>query len=150
MNFNTVSLSVGEAPVGPVGLQIGDEFPVGNRFSIPRVAIRFETKDRVTGDPRPGNGITLNAMVVSNAAPHYELALKRGNSFVGDCVAFSKEDVQCCLHGLSFASRVCDADGPQCGWHLLCVAIGWCAGHKSGQPFVAREQCATARHCSCP
>ena len=93
MNFNTVSLSVGEAPVGPVGLQIGDEFPVGNRFSIPKVAIRFETKDRVTGDPRPGNGITLNAMVVSNAAPHYELALKRGNSFVGDCVAFSKEDV---------------------------------------------------------
>jgi hypothetical protein len=93
MMINTVSLSVGEAPVGPVGLEIGDEFPVGNRFSIPKVAIRFETKDRVTGDPRPGNGITLNAMVVSNAAPHYTLALKRGNNFVGDCVAFSKEDV---------------------------------------------------------
>lgn len=93
MRIDTKSLSIGEAPVGPVGLTIGNEFPVINRFSIPKVAIRFETKDRVTGDPRPGNGITLNAMVVSNAAPHYELALKRGNSFVGDCVAFSKEDV---------------------------------------------------------
>lgn len=93
IGLNTVVLTNEEAHHAPAGLNAGDDYPNGSKFPIERVAIRFEIKDRNTNAILPGNGITLNNMVVNNSAPVLRTALKNSLGVVGACQKFTQEDV---------------------------------------------------------
>ncbi|MCL9804641.1 transthyretin-like family protein [Flavobacterium amniphilum] len=54
----------------------GEAIPNGNTISIEKIAIRFEIRESVTNNPIPGNGRTLNSIVINNNPVFMKLAIK--------------------------------------------------------------------------
>jgi len=62
--------------VDPDIASAGEVFPVGSKFALEKVAIRFEIRDAVTGFPIPGTGKTLNSAVINNDPIFMKLAVQ--------------------------------------------------------------------------
>ena len=63
--------SVPDGAAGP-----GQAVPAGNLIAIEKIAIRFEARDPASHAPLPGNGTTLNSMVVNNNPPFLKVAIQ--------------------------------------------------------------------------
>ncbi|HEX22424.1 MAG TPA: hypothetical protein ENH21_03235 [Chromatiales bacterium] len=80
MAINTAKLTT-EPDVSGAGLAPGEEVPAGDRISIEKFAIRFETREVInkatnTFGPMPGDGTTVNAFVMNNNPRYGKLAMK--------------------------------------------------------------------------
>jgi len=63
--------SVPDGAAGP-----GQAVPAGNLIAIEKIAVRFEVRDPASHAALPGNGTTLNAMVVNNNPAFLKVAMK--------------------------------------------------------------------------
>lgn len=93
IGLDTRALTEEEAHNTFPGLLPGQPVPPAQRYPIEKVAIRFEIRDQVTQAPLPGNGLTLNAMVVNNDNPVIRLAVKNSSGTTVICDKFKNEDV---------------------------------------------------------
>jgi hypothetical protein len=93
IGLNTSSLTAEESHSDFASLPVGDPVPVGERYLIERVAIRFEIRDQVTQAALPGDGTTLNAMVVNNDPVVIKLAVENAAGTTVVCDKFKDEDV---------------------------------------------------------
>ncbi len=79
--------------VTPTLANAGDEIPLADRNSVERTSIRFEIREKGTGNPLPANGTTLNSMVVSNTNPVAKIDARDAAGNVKTCDKFKNEDV---------------------------------------------------------
>jgi hypothetical protein len=93
IGLNTYALTEEESHSSFPGLQPGDAVPVAERYPIEKVAIRFEIRDQVTQAALPGNGTTLNAMVINNDPVVLRLGVENASGTPVVCDKFKNEDV---------------------------------------------------------
>jgi hypothetical protein len=93
LSLNTATLTDEESRQSFKQLQAGAPLPAGFVFPPEKVAIRFEIRDQVTLAPQPGNGTTLNAMVINNDPVIACLEVKNAAGTQMSCDKFKNEDV---------------------------------------------------------
>lgn len=93
IGLNTYALTAEESHSNFGGLQAGDVVPPAERYAIEKVAIRFEIRDQVTQVALPGDGTTLNAMVVNNDPVVIRLGVENAAGTSVICDKFKNEDV---------------------------------------------------------
>lgn len=95
MALDTRALTNEEGHATP-GVSAGEVVPPANRIPIEKSAIRFEIRAEVSSGvylPMPGNGVTLNAMVMNNDPMFARLALKDSSGNIVTCQKFTREKV---------------------------------------------------------
>jgi hypothetical protein len=93
IGLNTAALTVEETRSTFPGLKAGQAIPEAAKYDIERIAIRFEIRDQVTLAAMPGDGTTLNAMVINNDVVILKLGVENKDGVPVICDKFKDEDV---------------------------------------------------------
>ena len=114
IGLNTTRLTAQGSRPNFAALLPGARIPDAQYYPIEKIAIRFEIRDQVTRTPLPGNGVTLNAMVVNNDRAVAKLGVVDGKGLV-TCDKFKNEPVSIAYtiyhpHVEYAAIKVFDAD----------------------------------------